>query len=79
MELKDQLDALQGQIAALSLTLTAIIPTLSPLQSAQAACALAIEKEGLPLEDQAVDTPPYTRNSRDSLLAAYLGLLASRR
>lgn len=70
-------DDLQGQVLALSMVLNAIIQTLGPEAAAQAAVALAIDREVNRGLDSEQETEPAVAASRDAVIDAYLGLLGA--
>lgn len=72
MEQQD-FDALSGRVEAISMSLLAVIQTLSPLQAATAAAALAVERETQRLTDSPSNSAGT--QARDDIVDGYLGLL----
>lgn len=69
-------EALDGKIEALSKVMAQLITVLSPVQAAQAAAGLAVERHSFrDLVDYS--TPEETIAIQEQLLDAYLGLLSS--
>ena len=73
----DPIDGIQGQFLALGAVLQAVIQTLPPSAAKTAAKALANDRcvnQGMDAE-QGIE--PATAASRDAIIEAYIGLLAS--
>ncbi|TDS82605.1 hypothetical protein [Comamonas sp. JUb58] len=67
---------IEGQLQALSLVVTQLITTLTPVQAAQVATGLAIDRNALREEGHA-DTPLAVIETQEQVLDAYLALLSS--
>lgn len=74
---EEQFDSLNGRVHALSMTLAAVIQSLSGVAAAQAALALKIEQETELQEDDAKGTSEWESSSRDEILASYVDLLSA--
>ena len=77
MNHETEIDALRGQLAALNGVLISVISTLSPLQKAQCAVSLAVEKQAASQQDADEQTPPTEAAARDTVMQAYLELLSA--
>lgn len=73
MQITDPISALQGQIQAISMTLTAVISALDPATVARAGIALEIERATLKSEEE--NDPVEHAEVRDLLLDAMRGLM----
>ena len=67
---------LNGKIDAISLVLNQVLMTLTPVQAAQAALTLAIEKESVRTEADG-DMPEEEIAVKEQLLGAYAELLSA--
>jgi len=75
--MKQVIDAMQGQLHAFSVVLTAIIQEM-PVSSAARTCVLLREARVNTLkQDQEVGTPECEATTRDAILVAYLELLTA--
>lgn len=74
----EALDVLNGQVAALFHTLTAVIASLPALPAAEAAVRLLIAREEQRQEDAQFETSARTAQTRDQLMGAFLDLLRER-
>jgi hypothetical protein len=67
-----EIDAIEGQIQALNMVMTALITSMDQLTLARAGCALAVEHQE---QKQDPETPEDQASTRDMLVEAYLNLL----
>ena len=74
---EEQFDSLNGRVHALSMTLVAVIQSLSGVAAAQAALALKIEQQAELQQDEVQGTSESESSSRDEILASYLDLLSA--
>jgi len=74
---QDELDAMNGRIAALSMTLTALIQALPALGAAEAAVLLKMDQEATRQADAEDGTPAAEAQSRDMIVDSYLQLLSA--
>lgn len=74
---QDELDAMNGRIAALSMTLTALIQALPALGAAEAAVLLKMDQEATRQADAEDGTPAAEARSRDMIVDSYLQLLSA--
>lgn len=75
--MEERIDALQGQILALNTIVAELVKSMGPVQAAEAAVAVAIERQAAQAEDQSEGTSPAQARARDTVLAAYLDLLSA--
>lgn len=76
---EEELQAMQGQIAALSMALAAVMQTLPAAAAAQAALQLSKDQEQKQLLDDENETPQAQASARWDLAERYGELLRSRR
>lgn len=69
-----EIDAIEGQIQALSMVMTALIGAMDKMTLARTGCALAVEQQ---IQKKDTQTPPDQASMRDLLIDAYLSLLLS--
>lgn len=74
--MENEIAAIKGQQAAMGLLLAQIMSTLTPVQAAQAAVGLAIEREAVRNEADYA-TPEIEISTTEALLDAYLALLST--
>ena len=74
--METELAVIRGQLTAMGLLLTQITSTLTPLQAAQAAVSLAIDRESLRNEADYA-TPEEEIATSEVLLDGYLALLST--
>lgn len=74
---EEELQAMRGQIAALTLTMTAVIQTIQALPAAQAALNLKISLEEEKQLDEENETPPSEVSARNSIAESYCDLLSA--
>lgn len=72
---EEAIDALTGQIAAVAMTLTAIITTLHPAQAGVAAVQLENNSQQQRQEDDADNAPPAEIRAKYSTTQSYIELL----
>lgn len=72
---QEQIDSMQGQLLALSSTITQLIMVLPELPAARAALGLAIEQEEQNELDAQNDTPNAESRARNAVLSGYVELL----
>lgn len=74
---EEELQSMQGQIQALGMVMTNLLPSLGPVEAAQAAVGLAIALEEAKIEDLNGETPPAQAFARNGIAQAYLDLLSA--
>lgn len=74
---QDEIDALNGRVAALTMALSSIIQTLPALSAAQAAVALKTEQLDQPQYDEEYGTSQKEVAARDAIVDSYLQLLSA--
>ena len=74
---QDEIDGINGRMAALSSALTAIISSLPPEQAARAALELKMTNESDKQYDAEDETPPTQATARDTTVEALLQLLSA--
>ena len=73
---ENEIAGINGRVHAMSLVLTQVLMTLTPVQAARAALSLAIERESLQTEADP-DTPQAETDATGAILSAYLDLLSA--
>lgn len=74
---EEEMQALQGQVQAMGLVMTAIVSVMDQLPAATAALNLAIALEEMKQEDTENLVPPAEIRSRVAIGDAYLGMLSA--
>lgn len=74
---ENELQSMQGQIAAMSMALGALMQSLQGLPAAQAALNLKMALEEAKQMDEEDETPPREAAARDSIAESYCELLLS--
>lgn len=75
--MQEEIDSLSGRIAALSMTLTAVIQQLPRIHGARAAVELKMAHELTRKDDQEYETPEGEIRARDAIVEGYLQMLSA--
>lgn len=74
---QESFDALNGRVSAISMTLSAVLTSLTPLNAAEAAVRLAMQLEESKQQDSVEGVTEAETRARDAVAESYLQLLSA--